>query len=48
MRYAMENANTQNKGGFKATVAMLVTVPGFLHIARYAFRECHIGLKQGT
>lgn len=44
----MKNANTQSKGGSQATVAMLVTVPGFLCIAWYAFRGCHIGLKRGT
>ena len=44
----MKNANTQSKGGCQATVAMLVTVPRFLHIDWYAFRECHIGLKRGT
>ncbi len=42
----MKNANTQSKGGSQATIAMLVTVPGFLHIARYAFCGCLIGLKQ--
>ena len=44
----MKNTNTQSKGGSQATVAMLVTVSRFLYIALYAFRECHIGLKQGT
>lgn len=29
-------------------IAMLVTVPGFLYIAWYAFRGCRIGLKQGA
>ena len=29
-------------------IAMLVTVPGFLYIAWYAFRGCRIGLEQGA
>ncbi len=36
----MKNANTPNKCSSKATVAKLVTMPGF--------RGCNMGLKQGA